>query len=772
MELDAEGEARRYTRTPVIRRHPIVLLLVAASLGCRPAASTEPPIAVEPEASPEDPSPSLSVIADAIDPGPREPLTVQLPSWLASTLALPETSNPRTLADEAAREWKAWKDAGHASNDAAQIDLLLHIARALVLAERAAASSDETDVETLLVLEQVYALLDAPGLASDRNVFSRLLQSFVGALASEGEVEAMTALDELSRLVFGSLQRAGELHRHTVADLLRRAPDHPEIPNVLGRLAPKLLATDDALAVGAMRRAMAIRGDSAAASHWLDLAAVCARALDVQCSTEALERVETLAPDAALAERAKSVGDLNEHARRAVDLREATSHEQRLELAASLSELQRHDEAKAIFEQLHAVHPEDARPITGYVRAILSDSVDFVAAFEVLDQVHPTEHLDRDWYELSIGVRATALIYYVLPQLAEHGPDEVFAALAPWFARLRQDIDGLEALGAEEGRVLRFVHEVGMEVWPLVRSEDPKQLASFTSALLPRTAALRAEVPDSYHAYVLWLAAAEVASDRAAALAVLDTPPPAAHAEALKLRRARAALDLVALWDARKRVDGMLALIDPLDEPEQPVQVRRLVLDAHLLAHRLGHAEDLAGLERRYAELRHEAGAADPVLLNNLAVVLQAQGRSEEAMALWSEAQSRLEAGKDELVRLNLIATRALSGDTEATDRAELATLASSGSDAEVRLLARAWQVHLATGTQRGKAQRELAKAARTEHQTNIRRRNLPGQGGVVLRSSFDAGLGYSTADALQIQLDIKSVPWHVVPCPVPIPAQ
>ncbi|MCX4247385.1 hypothetical protein [Paraliomyxa miuraensis] len=757
----------------------ILVGLLAIAWACRPAVPPdEPDAAVGDQASTDDgEGPSLAEIADAIDPGPRPALTMELPAWLVPVLAIPATRDSRALVAEAKDEWARWKTSGESAGDAAQVQRLLGLGRALALAERAAGTVEDADVEALLVLERIYALLDAPSLANDRNAFSRLLQAFVAAVASQqqqqGEVEGLAAIDELSRLVFGVLQKSGELHRRTVAALLRKAPEHPEIPAVLGRLGPKLVSEDEALAVGALRRALALRGEAATAEHWLDLASVCSRALDVRCAREALARAEALLPaahDDALAKRLGNVRSLVKHAHRAVELSDAAGLEDGLERATALYELQRYDEALALFEQLHRRHPDDARPVVGQARTVLTDEIDFVAAFEILERAQPREHLDRTWYELAIGVRATALIYHVLPQLGGRGPDEIFAVLRPGLLQMREDIGAFEALGADEGRVLRFIYELGMEAWPKSRADDQAAMHALAEGLLARTVALRSDVPGSFHAYVLWLAAAEFSKERQAALGVLDVPPPAEHADALAVRRAQAAVDLVAAWDARERVDGMLALVDAVDDPKRPAAVRRLVADGHALAHRLGRPQDLAALERRYRKVHDEGGALDPVVLNNLAVVLAEQGRVEEALLLWKEAADHAEDGQGDLLQLNALSARVKARGAQAAERAELESLASSGSHAEVRLLARAWQVEIATGAERREALAVLREAAKEEAKTNFRPRNLPGQGGVILRGSVNVGVGYSSLEGLQIQLDVTGVPWLVVPCPVAIP--
>lgn len=763
---------------------PLVLALALACpvvVGCRSTTTT-----TEPE--PPAPAParteagvlSLQEIADAIDPGPRAALTVDVPGWVAAALQLPtKGGDPQALLAEARAEWERFGAPSTVGGDAGTLEKVVPLARALALAERAGGNVEEAPIEVLLVLERVYDTLDAPMLANDRNLFGRMIQTFVSTLAQQGQAEGSAALDQLASLVFGALQQSGDLHHRTVAAILRRAPGHAEVPDVLGRLAPSLMGEDEALALAVQRRSLALRGEAATAAHWLDLAGLCSRALDVRCGQEALARAEALAPadDAKLQGRLVDTRAQVKHAHRVVDLQDAVGLDDGLARGKALTELQRYADARATFEALMRRHPDDARPVVGMARVVLMDGFDFVAAAEVVERAHPREHLDQDWYELSIGVRATALLYHVLPQIIDREPAQIFELLRPTLVQLKQDIDALEALGVEDGRVLRVIYEGAMEALPKLRTEDTAELRAFMRGILPRAQALRADAPGSAFAYTLVLAAAELSTERAPALAVLDLAPPAEHAAALAVRRAQAAFDLVAAWDAVERVDVMLGLVDAVAEAPQPLAARRLAVDGHVLARRLGKTtEGSAALEQRYRALLAESGGeSDAVLRNNLAVVVAEQGRGDEAQALWAQALALAEEDARDVPRLNAVAGRvaaALASKSEvlASDGAELQALAESGGMVEVRLQAHAWLVAIASKAERRKAERALREVATKEGTTNFRPRNLPGKGGVILRASAQMGLGYSTVEGLQVQLDLSGVPWLVVPCPVAVP--
>lgn len=769
------------TKTPFLLALALTVSVGAACRTEKTPTHPEPPKAAPAPAT--DAPPSLQEIADAIDPGPRAALTMDIPAWISAALALPTKGggDPQALLAEARAQWEHFQTGAKSGlgTDAATLQKIVPLARALALAERAGGNVEDAPIEVLLVLERVYDTLDAPMLANDRNLFARMIQTFVVSLAQQGEAQGSAALDELASLVFGTLQKSGDLHLRTVAAILRRAPGHPDVPDVLGRLAPSLVTKDEALAVSVLRRSMALRGTNASATNHLDLAKLCSRALDVRCAQTALSRAESLAAsgDDAIRKRVTEERAQLERAKRVVELEDSAGLDDGLERGVALTELARYADAKATFEALMRRHPDDARPVVGMARAVLMDGFDFVAAAEVVERAQPREHLDRAWYELAIGVRATALIYHVLPQLMDRKPEQILEALRPTFVQMKQDIDALEALGVEDGRVLQFVYEVAMEALPKLRSEDPNEMRTMMRGMLPRAQALRVEAPGSTYAYTLVLAAAELSADRVASLAVLDLSPPPEQAAALAVRRAQAAFDLVAAWDADERVEGMLAVTDAVAAAPQPLAARRLAVDAHVLARRLGKGHDeLPALEQRYRALLTEpGGGADAVLHNNLAVIVAEQGRTDEARALWATAVELAEEEARPMPRLNVLASKAavaLATKTEllAADRDELRTLSESGATAEVRLSAQAWLVAVAGKAERRKAERALQAAATDEAATNYRPRNLPGRGGVILRASAQMGLGYSTVLGLQIQLDLSGVPWLVLPCPVAIP--
>ncbi|MEM7158484.1 MAG: hypothetical protein AAF799_36935 [Myxococcota bacterium] len=744
------------------------LSLASCNRGQAPSVEPEEPAAAPQAAADFDPGPSLDEIAAAIDPGPQALLSAELPPWFAEALRVPASGDPAAMLAEADAKLDEAKNRAKAGGDTAVLEALVELARGVVLAERAAAASGELSPEVALVLERVYDTVDAPALANDRNLFARMLQGFVTLIAEHGEAGDSAALNQIGQLVFQGLQKAGPARLHVVAELLRQAPDHAEIPDVLVRASKSVHRQDEALAIGMVRRSIALRkADAVTAEHWLDLSEACHGALKLRCGDDALARAQALGAgdDEALQGRMKTAESTAEHARRAVDLADAASLDDRLERAEHLVELTRHEEARAIYEQLLRLHPEDARPVVGFAGSLLNQYFDVVGALEVIERSSPREHLDETWYEMVIGVRATTMMYFMLPQLDMEDPDAAFEALRPMLVQLGRDIEGLNGLGAEKGRVLSFVYTLGMEAWLKTHATEQTAWVSFVRSLLPRVQKLRAEVPKSRHAYAFALATAEFSADREAALSVIDIEPPA---DDLAKRRAQAAFDLVATWDASERVTQLLRIVDAADGPDQPLATRQLAVDARVLAHRLGTAQDLAALERRYRELYETtAGSHDSQLINNLAVIVAEQGRQDEAQALWAMAIEYGGEDGNHVPRLNALAAKLAAGKPlNSGERKQLDDFVENGDYVDVRLQAQAWRVH----TKAKKAERQLAADSAKEAEDNYRPRHMRHRGSVSLPGSMEINLGYSTRDGLVLNLDAVGIPWFLVPCPVAIP--
>jgi len=753
-------------------RSPLVVALVV--LACKPQGTDSEPVApmvIEATRSQdEDRAAELAAIADAIDPGPQEPLSTALPDWMLASIGvqLPLPEDPaklRALADAeldlfgAHEQWST-------SNPQKIMLAFVSLARATAYAERAAAGN-AADADTLARLERAYKLVDVPLLGAETGLFATVLQTFIGAAASDGHIADAAQAEAIGNLVFGSVRRAGPLHRRTVALLLRADPGHEAVPVALADAAEAVRHDDDALAIRMGSLSVEMQGNDAKAKHWMALADLCHRALELECGGRALAKAKMLhasekGDDDSKASLDRSV-ETGQLAARVVELASDNGLEERLERSRGLLTLERYEEARAAFEALRRDHPDDARPVGGLARHALDTRLDFVAANQIVDGAGPLNNGDAQYYELAIGTRATALLPTLVPKAVAGDWDALMKQLGPVLERMKADTAAYERLGYSDGTFLAFVVELVEEVLPKVRAKQTDGLFELLRGILPRAMALQAKIPDNPHAYRLMLTATQFSRDRAAAVKAAATPIPNVaddKREALQRRRVLGLADVAVIWDdvavAQQARDAALAL-----GPSSS----RAVLDARMGAARLLGESEWAAADKMYAALIGDpTKSTDAVGLNNWGVAKAEAGDIPGALLLW-ERSAAVGEGWGDIAKLNLLITRKLPGDLEA-----LQELASSGRNAAARLAAWAWLVELSPDNKsKARAKRELAKAAAKEAATNVRPTLRPSKSGVALEGNLQAGLGYATRAGLQINLDAPATLWLTFPPPVPL---
>lgn len=707
---------------------------------------------------------SAAELADRLDPGQTTPLSHDMPPWMRTALAGSPGNDALSLED-AKRNLATWFETAAKAGDDALLRGIPGLARATLVAERQVEGEDGSDPEVLLVLERIYRLVDSPGLVHNRPLVERILGEVVRMQARGGDPLGAAQIDQLSAFVFRSVERAHGLHHATLARLLREHPEHPGLPDaLLATAGGRLLDADPELAVGLARHSVAPAGGrDPTDEQWLAVAKICHRALDADCAAWAQgELSDAAAADEDLLTLARAAKEIAELHGDADDL------EPGLVLGQAWADLGRHENALATYRRLTEQFPRDARPWVGRVRAGLAIRLDYQAAFEILEQADPRDHLDIEWFEMAVGIRATAIAYHLLPQLAERSPAEALTALRPQLDRLAVDIDSLRGLGDTRGDVLMWLHRAGMEAWPSIAAGQPQ--VERVRGLLPQLVALHRRVPSDPYAYTLMLASAEFSADRDAALAVLDLTPPDPKDGAQVLRRLNAAIDLVATWDARDRAEQLVALADEAQPHATTMTTRRLILDARMVAHELGQPQDLAEIERGYRSVLPPSGA-DALLLNNLAVVVARQGRADEARGLFERAIGAAQERDRPIAILNALGAPLLeAGLPPHPDALALIDeIIAKEDDSDVGLLARAWKAALKMSVaEQNAAAQQLAQARDKAARTALRPR-WSSHSGVLLRGNLQLGLGYASKTGLRVDIDVTGVPWLLVPCPVPI---
>lgn len=730
------------------------LAATAGLVACHPKAPLDP----EPVASDTVPGGlTLDEIADLIDPGPQAPLSNNLTPPILALLGLEEnpSATGAALLEQSVAEREVVKQtAGETDDPKVIISMIRASARSVVLAEQAV-QRGAAEVDALAELERVYEILDVPALATDRNVIVQFLALFAAEVAGERSVGSAD-FQQFVQVAQGAMRAAGPLHRRTVAQLLRTAPDHESVPTALLAVAKAEIGAGHDWTIPVAKLALQRRGTLASATEQLDLARVCVAGLDIPCAEAALRA-------AAGVEGSDGVAEDLVLARRIVELTGASTIEQRYERARAMLELKRYAAAKAEFEALHAEFPQDARPVVGLALHAVEKEIDFRTAHRLIEAQENPKNTDAEYYELAIGTGAMVSLETVVPELAADNGKNVVETLSPVVRRMRRDIDGYAALGNSDGRFLAFILDVGEEMLAEFEKTGTVELRLF-SLLGDRVVSLQSEIPDNPHAYRLLMSIALFEPEKSRAAAMVDVLPPAGpERDALVLRRARALLDLAVTWsDANfaKKAGAALREVDAASSPE----AAELHADSLMVQRQLGGPANWKTIGEAYEPmLDGEMTSENARALNNIALTVMKNGGLEVAQQAWTRS-SQLSEDHGDVGRLNLIVSATPDGGSAALGAMQ--ALAGETENSSVEVTALAW-VH---AWSEGKARRDAAaalNAALDEAKKEGPRPAPPDPySGLVLEGAVQAGLGYAADPGLEIKFDGSGLPWAILAPP------
>lgn len=735
------------------------LAVTASVLACHPKAPEGPE---GPEPTALEPAPSgltLDEIAARIDPGPQAPLSDGLPPWMFELLGLekqPSASGKALLEQSAAEHEYDARMAADSEDSTAMVSVIRAAARSVVLAEQAA-QRGAAEADVLARLERAYQAVDLPMLASDQSAFGQFLMMFTKLAAEDGVGPSDSEqLQQFAGVVQGAMRAAGPLHRRTVAQLLRTAPDHEAVPTALLAVANAQRGAGLDWTIPAAKLALKRRGTLASAQEQLDLARVCFAGLDIPCGEAALRAT-------AGAEGTDEVEEEAVYARRIVELADASTLESRLERAHAMLKLERYASAKAEFEALRAAFPQDARPVGGLALHTVETEFDFAGAHRIIDAHDGLKNADAEYYELAIGTRAMSAMSTMLPSIMADEGRGAAQKLKPVIRRTRADIEGYAALGNSDARYLGLLLDVGEELLAQYEKGGSVSLRA-VGTLSDRAVKLQSEIPKNAHAYRLLMSVALFESSKSRAVKMASVVPPGGPDHgAMVLRRARALADLAVTWsdaDLAEQARDALREVDAASSPE----AAGLHADAMLVQRLLRGSGAWKTIGEAYEPLiDDDMTPQDARALNNVALAMMDNGGTPVSERAWT-LSSQLSEDHGDVPRLNLIVLASPNGSAAAL--AAMRTLAGETKISGVRVTALAW-VH---AWSKGKARREAAaalSAAVQEAKEDGTRPTAPDPySGLVLEGSLEAGLGYAVATGLEIKLDAAGLPWAILAPP------
>lgn len=717
--------------------------------------------------------PELAAVAAEVDRGPQAPLSEAMPAWLKGKVDAQLTGDPASEASVlAAREAIAAWDKLQPNDTQAMLLGALTVARGLVLAERAVAAGSD-DPELLAALGKAYRLVEQLSFFRSNQLFSQVISLGVELAKKEGGLVGQQ-IEEGLALLDTAIARAPALHRHTAARLLREHPRHPTVPEALVRLSQAEQAADRVDAAKRLRRlAVDRKGDRATGGDWAGLAETCYRALDRACGDMAKRTAAERGPDQPGADRQaafeKRLAELETTAGRAakiVELTAATSLEQRLERGKLLLQIGRTKDATALFEELRAQHPGDARPVTGLAIAAVHERADFAGAAALLRGARTLAQRDREYYEVALGTVPLVLMSELIAEVAKR-PDTSMPELGGALAEIAGLVEEFRAFDPARAAVLALAIEAAKQAVPKFNGKDRAGGMAVVRALPGRAAALAKQHPGSKDVRRLVYTTSRLAGTAAEALAMTTLPLPSEldRDPELRLTQARTLLDLAVMWEDPALLEAAGKAAEKLPEGTDADGTKwlRATLDAQY--GRLGDKALLQRATEAFQELgARKSGKEKALAYNNLGLLVATAGDAGAAIKLFQEALAV--DGEASTPRLNIGAVAFLVGQREQVG--EVFAAAAQSKLATVRQQAHAWLVALAdAGMGDVAVTRQEFQAALAKEREGEFRGQLPlGRWGIASTGEMKLSLNYSLATGLVLNDEVLAQWWLFAPAP------
>lgn len=747
-----------------------LLLSLAVLCACRPPpAGTKPGEEVAAEGERKQ-DPELTAVAATIDPGLQAPLFEAMPAWLKGKVDAQLAGDPASPeavleAREAIASWDKLK----AGDTQAMLVGALTVARGVVLAERAVAAGSD-DPELLAALSKAYRLVEQLGFFQDNQLFSQVTALGIEFAKKEGGLVGQQ-IEEGLALLKTAIARAPALHLHTAARLLREHPRHPTVPEVLVRLAQAEQSGQRFDAAKRLRRlAVERKGARATGADWAGLAETCYRALDRGCGDMAKKTAAERGPegpDKAEAFQRRLV-ELEATAGRVATieaLAAATGLEQRLERGHQLLQLGRTADATALFDELRARHPGDARPVTG-LAIVAAHKADFARSAALVRSARTLAGRDREFFEVALGTVPMVILTEVAGEMAK-APDKEMPALGGAMAEIGGLIEEFRAFDPPRAAVLAVALETAKAALPKFTAKDRAGALAVVRALPGRATALVKRFPGSRDVWRLVYTTSRLTGTAAEALAMatLPLPPELEMDPELRLSQARTLLDLAVQWEHVELMNAAGRAAEKLPEGTDVDGTKwlRATLDAQV-----GRVGDKVSLQRAVEAFQdlaaRKTGKEKALAYNNLGYLYATAGEVEPAIKMFQEALQV--EGEAPTPRLNIAAVAFLVEQREGLN--EVFAAGTQAKLATVRQQSHAWLVALAdVGMGDAAVTRQEFKAALAKEREDEFRGQMPlGRWGIAPQGEIKLSLGYSSGSGLVVIDEVVSQWWLFAPAP------
>lgn len=476
----------------------------------------------------------------------------------------------------------------------------------------------------------------------------------------------------------------------------------------------------------------------------------CYRELDIPCGDKARDKALSRPVSPAQKTNAETATDLQRLRSAAMRISRSSSSsvEARLVRGFDSIELVRYSEAKALFESLRKELPRDARPIVGLATILIEEGFRVGEAHKMLVAARGLENRELAYYEMRIGTWFED--FKTLNFSQSGGPNKAIAGLSGQLRDVEEAIEEYARLVPDKGQALRHAVAIGEVLIQM-------QLGRMQEVDLRN--AIDAAIPE-VNGY-------------------LQNKESTLYLRRLQLILSRFDADGKRALTSVGRKESLVELVD----------MHAALRFALVMVHNTGHAEFASDLKLNSSfvgrDLRSSALAVLALQKQDKAMWMEVETLVEALLSEAPDEENRFrltnnlavakyrlgKVGEAQSILGSLVASRekasVASINAPAMDKnsgpEDFAALSGSGMDdllKGAKVAARRWIARKEKG--RKLEVKEHAALAASVSQ-GLGRRSF-GERGVLLENSFHLGVGYSTVDKLVIELDMRVLPWFVLP--------
>ncbi|MGB1017025.1 MAG: hypothetical protein ACPG4T_23010, partial [Nannocystaceae bacterium] len=474
-------------------------------------------------------------------------------------------------------------------------------------------------------------------------------------------------------------------------------------------------------------------------------------------------------PEGGAEERKKNLENLEQSYKNLLEYEQIGATKERalaIRRAELLLLLGRHILVGEQLKALHQQYPNDARVWVLQAQYEVNENFDFSAAAAAIDRARPLSPHNETYYEVALGTVVGVFMGDFLPKVIAD-PATGKPVLMQVLKRIDADIKGYAKFRPDRAAILDLVVTQARTSLP---SDTDVDLDAWSREVIKRIVApaakLRTEYPTSVEVARFALVSSRFNADQKAAFAQAQTPFAANMPERdmlLNLQR-KTVLDLAVTWRDKAQLGNLCQPTLTAKVPEKTEDRLVYATILALCAEKAGVSEAAQPAIDVYAQVvNSEASEMRLLALNNIGVLLALNGER-------SQAHEQLAAGVNHFPGQAAVPLLNLAELSPADQQiGMLLAVASNKPSPEAETVA--WtrlKARLTPGSDDYKTV-DGRLAELSAKGPGILPRVTDGSWGVLLSGEINIGLSYTVRTRLELNLDVASRLWLLLPSSVPL---